>query len=1175
MKNLQDKVKDVVEVRDYQYVSDFNSDAVQTLSNYIFTDFTSELMSKWLDCLAGVSVGRGSAWALAGYRGVGKTHFLSVVSVLASQPELRSRITDPHVAASAQRLMRRHYTVVRVHRGTGESLKEELKSGLANIEAINASALEGPIDQMLTAAAEKAGDLPLVLMIDTSLERGARVTRDDGPTLGEIAEVAKGLNIFVGIALDDDIAGADGMNSAISRTFTIHYLDPEHLYKVINSHIFPKRPQMQPLLKEIYGWFKQVVPGFRWSEQRFAALYPVHPAILEIAPFVRLYVYKYALLKFVSDSAERILARPANLLIALDEVFDTVEKDLRSVEELNEAFSTYDLLNSEVVSKIPVLQRLQAKLVLKALLLLSLDGRTAAAKEIAASMLIFDDEEPEKAVANVESVVRKFAEAMPEQIRIESGDDQPPRFGFVLRSKDDLNRALSERTHSLRPEVVEPILRRFIKDRFADSTFSIDESEPRKDWVDSRLQWRGGLRRGRIVWRSTRAVAAPPNDVWNDWEVVINAPLNAGDRSAEAAAAIEWQPAKLRPDEVATLLRFHVLSTDKEIKAKFSDQLRGAIHSQAVSVEQLLNRVFLDDAKVVIDGFDYNFTEEARTARTLSQLFSMMLEPLFESRYPSHARFPEPITMGEVGTLVADLHSSSRAQLPEVQSAARRFALPLGIVREENGFLVPEPAENIAALPLAAAALKLINAASDKPVSLTAISAEFRKAPYGLVREAQQLLLTELVAQRLVEFVTTKGDRINQRSLDLDIIWDDIDGVAKSAAAALSTKKLARWAVAVTGDAAFRSPDSPAERDKLRQALSEWLSEWRGAAVLERFRELPDDCLNTAVWRLVVDCGRTIGSFAGFAADAVSGAITTEECLQRTADLFNDSTDEFEHAKSKLAVVESFTRGVAARSEITSYLAGCEFTGDSEIEDLREHVFRVVESSFSNPSDASNREMGYLWIKFQRDFAEHYVQKHDATILRSGLRQRFEEVFRSDEWWEFENLRSLEVVDPASADAVERARRRFSGFNCEMNVRELMRTRPACTCSFALSGAGEWEFSPEVLREAVNDAVRRQRASLTAQKELLSIRLAELKQSTRAAETEGAAAKLTKWLSDGWPESRLTEQDLEVLRTIIPARETAIVGRSPAAGDDLLNDPVNTVPEWAADLIDEAEIVNL
>ena len=58
--------------------------------------------------------------------------------------------------------------------------------------------------------------------------------------------------MFVAVALDDDIAGADGINAAIARNFSIDYLDQEHLYRIVDSHIFPKHRQTRPLLHEIY-----------------------------------------------------------------------------------------------------------------------------------------------------------------------------------------------------------------------------------------------------------------------------------------------------------------------------------------------------------------------------------------------------------------------------------------------------------------------------------------------------------------------------------------------------------------------------------------------------------------------------------------------------------------------------------------------------------------------------------------------------------------------------------------------------------------------------------------------------------------------------------------------------------------------------------------------------------
>ena len=49
MKRLEEKVKDIVEVRSSAILNDFLADPEQTLSGYHFTDITADLMSKWID----------------------------------------------------------------------------------------------------------------------------------------------------------------------------------------------------------------------------------------------------------------------------------------------------------------------------------------------------------------------------------------------------------------------------------------------------------------------------------------------------------------------------------------------------------------------------------------------------------------------------------------------------------------------------------------------------------------------------------------------------------------------------------------------------------------------------------------------------------------------------------------------------------------------------------------------------------------------------------------------------------------------------------------------------------------------------------------------------------------------------------------------------------------------
>ena len=125
MKSITEKVKDLVEVRPFKSLQEFISEPAETLAAYHFTDLTSDMMAKWLDKLASVEFLNGRACALAGYRGVGKSHFLATLGAIVSQPELRSRVSEPHVSTSMQGLKRRRYPLAFVRRGTYATLFED------------------------------------------------------------------------------------------------------------------------------------------------------------------------------------------------------------------------------------------------------------------------------------------------------------------------------------------------------------------------------------------------------------------------------------------------------------------------------------------------------------------------------------------------------------------------------------------------------------------------------------------------------------------------------------------------------------------------------------------------------------------------------------------------------------------------------------------------------------------------------------------------------------------------------------------------------------------------------------------------------------------------------------------------------------------------------------------
>lgn len=1147
MKRIQEKVKDVVEARPYKSLRDFTSDPLQTVAIYRFTEFTSVLMAKWLERISSMQPQKGAAYALAGYRGVGKSHFLAALGAIAAHPELRSRIADPHTALSAERLKRSRYPIAYVRRGTRETLIGEIKAAIAKTFNVKADTLSDSIAELMNFAVAQSGDVPFLLFADTAFERSARVARDDGALLGEIARLAKNLNVFVAVALDDDIAGADGINAAIAGNFTIDYLDQEHLYRIVDSHIFPKYRQMQPLLHDIYTNFREVLPHFRWSEQRFASLYPLHPVLLEIAPFVRLYEPEFALLGFASEAGAKILSRPANSLIALDEVFDSVEQSIRKIEELNEAFRGYDKISQAINTQIPVMQRLQAKLVLKALFLLSIEGAGTTAGEISAAVLILNESEPMQAVRMVEELLEKFKLVLPESIQRTAEDGREVRYKFRVNSQDNLNNALAQAVKNVSPEIAEKVLLRTARERFTDWTISDDSAPTNGKWMESQTNWRGTVRRGRYVWDLNNKFTGDENfrlhDDSLDWEVIITPSPEKYTlaKTSDNVTRIFWQPAALKTDEIEAILRYWVLLTDVSLREQFGEQMRAAGHAQMLAVEKIWNRIFLEDAKLLIDRLDYNFSESARSAQTLQQLYSKMLEPFFDQRFPEHPRFSELLGYSEVSQLTNDFFSGARQSLAESQHLAKTFALPLKLVRQSDETFQLESQENLSKIPTVQVIFSEIEKKSGEMTSLNEIYKILKQSPFGLAHEAQQLILTALVASRQIEFVTSEGDRINRRSLDLKVIWADIAGVAKPSGIVYSNERLIEWAKILTGSE-FPKSDRAAEEQKIvKNVLENWLADWNQTQVLERFKRLPDDILNTKIWRLATYAEKSFGSVAATIENLKEESISIEDALHQIADAFSDSENEFFARTKDLVILEDFINGAALRERIWNYLAVCEPTQDEKLEFFREKLFRLVEETKRNPNVALNRELDNLWNTFHERFVEHFVVQHDSLMKSDYLHERFNEILRSDEWWEFENLSALPAFRQDYWNQAQQIRQQVAVLNCRFNVRELLQSHPFCACSFSLAKIRDWEKLPVEFEEIIFNGRQKFRESLLMSAELLIARLKILSADHADRELHQTANHLMTLLSDGnFDDSAiLNSSEILVLQKIFNNQPTA------------------------------------
>ena len=1175
MKRVDEKVKDIVEVRQFSSLRDFAVDPARTLNGYHFTDITSDLMAKWLDAVTNVKSGQGSTHALAGFRGVGKSHFLAVLATIVSRPDLRPAITDQHIAARAEMLSRRPNAIAFVRRGSKDTLLEELKDGLAEILDTEPHQLSNSFNDLLLKASELAGEMPLVLLIDTALTRDVRVARDDGAVLSQIAETVKSLGIFVGLALDDDIAGADGANASISANFGIDYLDQEHLYKVVDSHIFAKKEKALPILHGIYKYFSQVLPGFRWSEQRFTSLYPLHPATLEIAPLIRLYLQDFAMLGFASEAGARILGRPANSLVGLDEIFDAVEKKLRDVPDLAEAFVGFDQLDREVVSKTPVQLRLPAKLILKGLFMLSLDGQGSTATNVAASMLVFNDSESGASSIDVSELLEMLSTAMPEVIAKSERDGAEPKYCFKFASKDGQNELLDAAAKGVSIQDVRSLLLRHAGEKFSDFG-ALGEAAATS--TNCSLEWRGAIRHGEISWSvsddDNPSEPASPSMNHFDWKVLVSFEGSGSPALDETATypLIQWRVADLRNDELDAIRRFFVLQTDANVRGQFGERLAAASNIQALTVERIWKRIFLSDGVLTYGSKDFRFGDEARGAHTLSHLFTVMLRPIFETEYSEHPEFEGLLGVKEAAKLTDQFFGGAARMNTDVQKLAETFCLPLGLVEIHDDGFIPASAETLAEVPVLRAAFTGLKISDDSVVTIDELSKRMLAAPYGLTREARHLVLTALVAQRQYEFVTFSGNRINHRSLDLQIIWDDIAGLAHPFTEVYSSSRLREWAVLVTGKTTIKSLDRSEDRLVIIEALSEWLSEWKVAKVLEGIETLPDENLNSSIWRIAANLRKTFGAVAECIESLVQNVMPLDQCIHTIADLFSDSNLEFERKKKDLDVLQDFTHGVAKRNEIIKYLALCETTVDRDIEERRRRLIDVTGSDNFDYTTAARSEIEVLWTEFKGKYSQHYIENHDSVMNSAVVEEKLEAILKSKKWAAFENFSDLVWFDPHFASGARSVIRDIPKLKCKSNVAELLKTQPFCSCSFSLARFERRRNQPNRLEIIVNQGLTYFRMRLIENGKELAETIEAI-----SGGNDDTVKSLKKWLvesKDSDSFGALSTSEIHLLRTGVERANNQIsdLGKAKLPPfDDLFDLLPYEVRDWENE-IDRLEI---
>jgi hypothetical protein len=235
-------------------------------------------------------------------------------------------------------------------------------------------------------------------------------------------------------------------------------------------------------------------------------------------------------------------------------------------------------------------------------------------------------------------------------------------------------------------------------------------------------------------------------------------------------------------------------------------------------------------------------------------------------------------------------------------------------------------------------------------------------------------------------------------------------------------------------------------------------------------------------------------------------------------------------------LIENYLIAVDLRETVLRFLAASEPTRDPKLEMTREALIRSLDRALKQPAEARNREVSYLWSQFHRAYTETYIAAHDGVLRAHDLQEKFDEILRTDIWWEFRHLSQIAGLKTPEWQSSTELIRRLSSLDCSFDVRNALTESPSCFCQLRMADAEKWHKMPDALwseiskgQVAVRDAIRaRSREILDEIETVLADKRAGDDQVT-------AARELRELLRAGADIPRLNLAKIELLRNLFDA----------------------------------------
>ena len=508
----------------------------------------------------------------------------------------------------------------------------------------------------------------------------------------------------------------------VAERFEVITIRREDIKRVISRRVLNKTPEQRLELEKLFERHLEYFPNLRSGLDEYISLFPLHPYVIQI--FSELpYFEKRGIIQFTVDEVGKILDREFPHLITYDLVYDEIcsrhtVKNLEGVAPVVNAVETLD-------SKIDLLEHRHqetARHLIKALAVLKLYGKStqngATVEELAKKLLLLPENRMLEAADEIELVLSNLRQVTDGQFINRSSD------GYYYLDLDltiDYDQIIARRAGNLPENAMDDEIIAVLKEQLG-----LAEAESGGSHPDS-CRWPGrhSFREGRFIYETGKGEIAA---LVGDYQFVFFSPfcedkrysasqsclLFSGNLDAEALTILK-QAAAARLLVKENYNRSIMESRYIKLRSRFVELMvkayleTGMVHTDLMkrSVKSLITREFA------------NFDE------LFSEIKPLLLEDIFNKRYPQHPRFIQQITRDNIGgEFNAALRRFCRKTVSRPFANARSVLNALELVDADGNL-------STARSPVAREIIQIARDNQGANVDVTELLQRFAGEPYG------------------------------------------------------------------------------------------------------------------------------------------------------------------------------------------------------------------------------------------------------------------------------------------------------------------------------------------------------------------------------------------------------------------------------------------------------------